>query len=174
MDYLTPLARRTSSFKEFVEEWVLDQFDRTCASSACGGPGTGTSFLDQLDVYHHMVYASAYTYRAMVWFDLAMPGPEERKWLRRKYPKHCDSLDAVWDRVAERWSKTDPGVEWGAHGTAIVTFCDLCQLVLCGGAPPGNTAQVLNYDGKKYIFCSEPCRWIFEREPARYAGHKDW
>ena len=26
---------------------------------------------------------------------------------------------------------------------------------------------------RKYIFCSEPCRWIFEQEPERYAAHKD-
>jgi toluene monooxygenase system protein A len=23
------------------------------------------------------------------------------------------------------------------------------------------------------VFCSAPCRWIFEREPERYAAHKD-
>ena len=28
-------------------------------------------------------------------------------------------------------------------------------------------------DNKKYIFCSEPCQWIFEQEPARYADHHD-
>jgi len=22
-----------------------------------------------------------------------------------------------------------------------------------------------------YTFCSDPCRWIFEQNPARYAGH---
>jgi len=56
---------------------------------------------------------------------------------------------------------------------AIVTFCDLCQLVLCGGTPKYNTAETLVLDGKKYIFCSKPCRWIFEREPERYKNHKD-
>jgi toluene monooxygenase system protein A len=54
-----------------------------------------------------------------------------------------------------------------------VTFCDLCQLVLCGGTPLHNTAQTLAYEGRSYVFCSEPCRWIFQREPERYAGHKD-
>jgi toluene monooxygenase system protein A len=24
-----------------------------------------------------------------------------------------------------------------------------------------------------YIFCSEPCRWVFQREPERYAAHRD-
>jgi len=45
--------------------------------------------------------------------------------------------------------------------------------VLCGGTPLHNTAETLVYGGRKYIFCSEPCRWIFEKEPERYAGHRD-
>src|SRR5207247_11091277 len=52
-------------------------------------------------------------------------------------------------------------------------FCALCQLVLCGGTPEHNTAKVHVHDGRKYIFCSEPCLWIFKREPERYAAHKD-
>jgi toluene monooxygenase system protein A len=53
------------------------------------------------------------------------------------------------------------------------TFCDLCQLPLSTGTPRKNSANVLVHDRRKYIFCSEPCRWIFSREPERYANHKD-
>ena len=126
-----------------------------------------------METYHHMVYASAYTYRATVWFDIVLPGPQERAWLRAKYPQHWDQIDPVWDRVTERWAAADVGNDFAVHGTAIVGFCDLCQLVLCGGTPARNSAGTLVHEGKKYIFCSEPCRWIFEREPERYAGHKD-
>jgi toluene monooxygenase system protein A len=59
------------------------------------------------------------------------------------------------------------------HGTAIVSFCDLCQITLCGGTPARNTATTVERGGRKYIFCSEPCRWIFEQEPERYSAHKD-
>jgi toluene monooxygenase system protein A len=45
--------------------------------------------------------------------------------------------------------------------------------VLCNGTTRENSARVVERGGRKYIFCSEPCQWIFEREPARYAGHKD-
>jgi toluene monooxygenase system protein A len=82
-------------------------------------------------------------------------------------------LDPVWEQITERWRKSGPGVEWYSHGATPVTFCDLCQLVLCGGSPLRNTAQTLRHDGRKYIFCSEPCRWIFGKEPERYAAHKD-
>ncbi len=39
--------------------------------------------------------------------------------------------------------------------------------------PRRNTAVVVDRGGRRYVFCSEPCRWIFEREPERYADHLD-
>lgn len=63
--------------------------------------------------------------------------------------------------------------EAAVHSTAMPTFCDLCQLPLSAGTPSKNAANVLSYDGRNYIFCSQPCRWIFLREPERYSRHRD-
>lgn len=173
MDYLTPVAQRPQSFKEFMEEWILGQFERTLEEFGLKKPWYWEQFVDQLDWYHHMVYASAYTYRATTWFDFSLPGPTERAWLRAKYPRSWDKLDPVWERITARWKRCGPDVEWYTHGATPVTFCDLCQLVLCGGTPEHNTARVHEHGGRKYIFCSEPCEHIFRQEPERYAGHKD-
>ncbi|HEX2676750.1 MAG TPA: toluene-4-monooxygenase system B family protein [Polyangiales bacterium] len=173
MDYLTPLAQRTASFKEFVEEWVLDQFERMRAHFGLKRPWYWDQFVDALDHYHHMVYAAAYTHRATVWFDLALPSPDERAWLRKKYPKSWDRYDALWENVTERWRKGGQGLEWYTHGATPVGFCDLCQIVLCGGTPDRNTARVVTRGDRKYVFCSEPCAAIFDREPDRYAAHKN-
>ena len=173
MDYLTPLSARRASFKEFVEEWIVTQFLEVLEAHGLERPWYWDTFLTSLDHYHHMVYASAYTYRATVWFDLVVPGPEERAWLADKYPASWPALAPVWERVDAGWRESDPDLDFAAHGTAIVTFCDTCQLVLCEGTPARNTAQTLVRGERKYIFCSEPCRWIFEQEPERYAGHLD-
>lgn len=173
MDYLTPLEKRQRSFKEFVHEWVIDQFVRTLEQSGLALPWYWDTFLESVDHYHHMVYASAYTYRATVWFDVVVPGPRERAWLSQKYPHSWDAFDPVWERITERWKETTPGNDFAVHGTAIIGFCDLCQLVLSNGTPQRNTANTVERDGRRYIFCSDPCRWIFEREPERYAAHRD-
>jgi toluene monooxygenase system protein A len=173
MDYLTPVEKRTQSFKEFMQEWVLDQYIRSIEELGLKKPWYWDTFLESLDNYHHMVYASAYTYRASVWFDFVMPGPRDRDWLRSKYPRTWDMYEPVWQTITKRWEDSDVGNEFAVHGTAIVTFCDLCQLVLCGGTPRRNSAITVTHEGKKYVFCSEPCRWIFEKEPGRYASHKD-
>jgi toluene monooxygenase system protein A len=173
MDYLTPIDRRTQSFKEFVEEWVVDQFSSSLRQYGLRRPWYWETFTKSLDYFHHMVYASAYSYRATVWFDLALPGPEERDWLRAKYPASFPEVEPVWERLTERWKQSGPGLEWFTHGATPVGFCHLCQLVLSGGTPRENTAKVVEHEGQRYVFCSEPCAWIFGREPERYAGHKD-
>jgi toluene monooxygenase system protein A len=173
MDYLTPLEQRSHSFKEFTEEWIIDQYLRSIAELGLERPWYWNIFLESLETYHHMVYAAAYSYRATVWFNCVVPSPQERSWLAKKYPAYWSQFDGTWQQVSERWRAADPGNDFAVHGTAIVSFCDLCQLVLCGGTPANNSATTLERDGKKYIFCSAPCRWIFEREPERYAEHKD-
>ena len=173
MDYLTPVKDRTLSFKEFVHEWVVDQFIQTLDELGLARPWYWPIFETALNNYHHMVYAAAYTYRASVWFDLVVPGPDDRRWLGEHYPDSWPAIDPIWQRITERWEKTDPGNDFGVHGTAIVGFCNLCQLVLCNGTPGRNGAVILRQGESKYIFCSEPCRWIFEQEGARYGGHRD-
>lgn len=171
MDYLTPLERRTQSFKEFVDEWVLDQFQRVLKQYGLKRPWYWDTFVTSLDYYHHMVYASAYSYRATVWFDFVLPGPRERAWLEEKYPSSWAEFEPVWDRIGERWNKCGPGVEWYVHGATPIGFCNLCQLVLSGGTPLRNSARVVNLNGRKYVFCSEPCQRIFENEQDRYQDH---
>jgi toluene monooxygenase system protein A len=173
MDYLTPLAQRETSFKEFVGEWVLDQYLESIEAMGLQRPWYWEQFLTALDHYHHMVYVSAYTYRATTWFDFVMPGPDERAWLAEKYPASWPALAPVWARVEKRWAESDKGVDLQVHGSAIVGFCSLCQLVLCHGTPARNSAHAHSIDGESYMFCSEPCRVIFEQEKARYVGHHD-
>lgn len=171
MDYLTPLDKRQRSFKEFMHEWVIGQYLQTLEQFGMKKPWYWDIFLDSLDSYHHMVYASAYTYRATVWFDMVVPSPQERTWLRRKYPRYWTQFEAVWEQVDERWRQADAGNDWSVHGTVMVGLCNMCQLVLCCGTPERNTANTLTYNGRNYTFCSQPCRWIFEQEAGRYASH---
>lgn len=173
MDYLTPLTSRTQSFKEFMEEWILYQYLSSLKEFGLKKPWYWDLFIEELEAYHHLVYASAYSYRSTIWFNMPLPSPEEREWLAHKYPKYWPHLDAVWKRIDERWEACDPGLDMGVHGTSIIGFCDLCQIVLCGGTPENNTARVIHYMGQKYVFCSEPCQEIFLREPEKYRSHNN-
>jgi len=173
MDYMTSGEQRSASFKEFMEEWIVDQFFRTLDEFGLKKPWYWDIFLDELEVYHHMLYATAYTYRSTFWFDFVLPSPADRRWLREKYPKYWEDLDAIWERIGEHWKSADSSMDGAipVQAAALLGFCDLCQLPLSAGSPRNNTANVLARNARNYIFCSEPCRWIFLREPDRYAGH---
>ena len=49
----------------------------------------------------------------------------------------------------------------------------MCGLEVVGTA--GDHWNAVNHnvdiDDRRYHFCSEPCKWIFELEPERYKGH---
>ncbi|MGC4093915.1 MAG: hypothetical protein QM756_39620 [Polyangiaceae bacterium] len=173
MDYLTPLEHRKRSFKEFVEEWVSTQFEASLKSFGLERPWYWPEFERSLENYHHMVYASAYSYRATVWFDLVVPSPAERAWLREKYPRSFPEFEPIWSAIDARWQSADPGLDFAVHGTAIVSFCNLCGLTLSHGTPSHNDAEVLEREGRRHAFCSKVCRALFEREPERYAPHHD-
>lgn len=173
MDYFTPLEKRTHSFKEFMQEWIVEQYLSSLQEYGLKKPWYWDQFLESLDYYHHMVYASAYTHRATTWFHFTVPSPAEREWLLKKYPESWPLMQPVWEQIDHRWKNSDPGTEWGVHGATPVAFCHMCQIVLCQGTPESNLANTLTHDGEPYIFCSEPCRWIFMKEPERYAKHKD-
>jgi toluene monooxygenase system protein A len=55
--------------------------------------------------------------------------------------------------------------------------CNSCQLPVC--TPAGYAAgyldsplpYIVEFEGRKYTFCSEPCKWVFEMQPETFAGH---
>ena len=51
-------------------------------------------------------------------------------------------------------------------------LCNLCQLPTVFVRPGHNTACTATANGRRYLFCSEPCRWIFTQELDRFGGHK--
>ena len=53
MDYYTPLEHRKQSFKEFMEEWIIDQFVRPFRDYGLEKPWYWDEFIEDLDVWHH-------------------------------------------------------------------------------------------------------------------------
>ena len=73
MEYLTPLDARTQSFKEFMEEWVVDQFMKNLAEFELERPWFWDLFVEEIDYAHHSLQLGLYAYRTTLWFDVATP-----------------------------------------------------------------------------------------------------
>ncbi len=125
--------------------------------------------MEELEYAHHSLQLGLYAYRTTLWFDVAAPDAEERSWLASAYPQWEETFGFFWDDVDRNWqTKGEPGT----LAYALPALCNLCQLPTVFVRPGRNTACTSEANGRRYVFCSEPCRWIFLREPDRFAGHK--
>jgi toluene monooxygenase system protein A len=168
MEYLAPVSARTRSFKEFMTEWVTEQFMKNLAEFDLEKPWFWDLFMEELDYAHHSFQLGLYTYRTTLWFDVAMPDRAEREWLNEKYPQWNETYGALWEELERRWQT---GGEANTLSYGLPALCNLCQLPALFIRPGRNTACTIEMGGRRYLFCSEPCRWIFEQEKSRFADH---
>jgi toluene monooxygenase system protein A len=169
LDYLTPVEARTKSFKEFIEEWLIVQYMRNLEEFQLELPCFWPTFLRELDDAHHSLQLALYCTRTFLWFDEPSPSSPERDWLRTKYPQWESTYEPIWDRIEEEWNVHG---EAGSLSYALPGICNLCQLPTVFASPGHNTACTLQHDERRYLFCSQPCLWIFQQQLDRFAGHK--
>lgn len=171
MDYYTPLDKREKSFKEFMEEWIVSQFERNMIDLGLDRPWYWDIFLEELNDTHHGMHLGVWYWRPTVWWNPAAgAGPKEREWLEEKYPGWNDSWGQCWDVI------TDNILNDRADLTlpeTLPVICNMNNLPILGapGSRWGCKNYHLTYKGRRYQFGSEVDRWIFEQEPERYAGH---
>jgi toluene monooxygenase system protein A len=172
MDYSTPLESREHSLKDFMQEWVVEQFARNLKALGLDLPWYWDLFLEEIATFHHAQQLGIYLYRATEWWKpIAGVSPPEREWLEKKYPGWNDTFGRVWDVIIDN-------IE---HGRTERTACELAPMLcsMCGlemSGVPGKhwnvTDHVLDFEGRRYHFCSVVDKWIFEQDPDRYKGHR--
>jgi toluene monooxygenase system protein A len=168
MDYYTPLAHRSLSFKEFMLEWIVKQFIDQFRDLGLERPWYWDLFIQELDWLHHAFHLGVWFWRPTVWWNPdAGVSVAEREWLEAKYPGWNDRFGTYWHTIAENVRKGDIPL---SYPETLPILCNTCQIPVCSptiGAPP----RLVTHNGRVYSFCSDPCKWIFEQNPARYAGH---
>ena len=174
MDYYTPLEHRKQSFKEFMQEWIVGQFTRQIQDVGLSLPWYWDEFLRQLDTTHHGMHLGVWYWRPTVWWNPAAGvTPAERKWLEEKYPGWNDTYGRCWDVIVKNLIEGRPDLTGPA---TLPIICNMCNLPVVG--VPGDRWDVKDYqlvhEGRLYHFGSEPDRWCFEQDPARYKGHMNF
>jgi toluene monooxygenase system protein A len=175
MDYYTPLEHRKRSFKEFMLEWIVQQFERAVTDLGLSKPWYWDNFIRQLDWQHHGLHLGVWYWRPTVWWNpRAGVTPEERDWLEEKYPGWNDTWGRCWDEIVDNGLA---GRQELLLPATLPITCNMDGIPIIGipgagwGGPGGPRDFPLDHGGRRYHFCSEECRWIFQQEPSRYAGH---
>ncbi len=172
MDYYTPLEKREHSFKEFMHEWIVGQFERTLLDLGLDRPWYWDQFLRDIDESPHSYHLGVWYWRPTVWWNPAAGvGPAEREWLEEKYPGWNDRWGKCWDVITENLVNGRPEL---TLPETLPVVCNMACLPICGvpGTEWGLRDYPLEHNGRLYHFGSEVDRWCFQQEPERYQGHK--
>ncbi|CAG4885413.1 Toluene-4-monooxygenase system, hydroxylase component subunit alpha [Georgfuchsia toluolica] len=171
MDYYTPLSHRKQSFKEFMQEWIVVQFERSLIDLGLDLPWYWDTMIAELEFQHHAYHLGVWFWRPTVWWNPAAGmTPDDRDWLEEKYPGWNDTFGKCWDVIIDNVLK---GNIAATMPETLPIVCNMSQLPIC--AVPGNGWNVkdypLEYNGRSYHFNSEIDRWVFQQEPLRYRDH---
>ena len=164
MDYYTPLEHRKQSFKEFMEEWIVNQYARTLKDFGLRQPWYWDEFMRGLETWHHSLHLGVWFWRPTVWWKpQAGVSKAERAWLNDKYPNWEKQFGPIWDQLianvnAGRIDKTLP--------ETLPWLCETCNLPIGTAGAPGHAqhpvrAYSMNHGGRMHHFCSKPCRQIW-------------
>ena len=169
MDYWIPLDKRDRSFKEYIEEFVVEQFERQLLDLGLDRPWYWQHLLDDIETHHHSQHAALWSWRKSVyWHPDAAVGPDERAWLEEKYPGWNATYGKYWDVITENVRQ---GRVEATHAAGMPCMCNMCQHSIThrGGAAWDVRVHQSEYKGRRFNFCGPVCQWIFEIDPERYA-----
>jgi toluene monooxygenase system protein A len=164
MDYYTPLESREQSYKEFMQEWIVDQFISSIEDYGLKKPWYWDEFMDCLETAHHSAHLGTWFFRwTLFWNPNAGVSRDERDWLNDKYPSWEKNWGGYWDTVIDNVNDCRPDL---TLPNSLPWICNMCNLPIgCATGPASAAYPVrpyrLAHNGRNYSFCSEPCRRIW-------------
>lgn len=111
------------------------------------------------NVFYQFAHAANFTY--------TLPDEDHHKWLAQAYP---DSYEQLYK---PRWDKQATMAEEGNRFfyPGLPQLCQVCQIPMTfpeWGDPTKLCQRSSDYNGEHYNFCSDGCKWVFDREPEKY------
>jgi phenol hydroxylase P3 protein len=168
-DYMLP--KKFMSWKEafelYFEEQMLDGLFADLAFYGIMPPRHVQHAVGEKDILSHQVHWTLYSFGFAAAFTTTVPEPYEMDWLAAKYPGTFDRYyRPVWERARAIQAG---GGRFFFQG--LPQLCQVCQIPMIFTEPgdPGTICQRhSSYDGERYDFCSDGCKWVFDREPEKY------
>jgi phenol/toluene 2-monooxygenase (NADH) P3/A3 len=169
MDYFTP--KKVMSWKEafelYFEEQMLGGLFPDLAFYGIEPPRHLQHAIDEKGLVSHQVYWTLYSFTHAAAFNTTIPADDELDWLSAAYPDTFDRyFRPLWDKAR---SIQDSGGRF--YYMSLPQLCQVCQIPMCF-TEPGDPTRICQrsseHRGERFNFCSDGCKWIFEREPQKY------
>lgn len=169
LDYMLPkkVMSWKESFELYFEKQMLEGLFPDLAYYGIRPPKHVDQAIAEKDILSHQVYWTLYQFSFAAAFTTTIPEPDELDWMSTKYPETFDRFfRPLWDK-AQRIE--DDGGRFFFQG--LPQLCQVCQIPMLFtevGDPTTIAQRGSDFEGERYNFCSEPCKWIFDREPEKY------
>ena len=161
MDYFP--KNKPLSYKEAFQRYVVEDFIQGYISElskfGLKPPRHLAQALAEVEHGSHTVWRNLYESRNSLWFDVHQPTKDDLAWLNGKYPDFNAAHGQYWENVAQ-------GANVDADAAPMI--CDVCQFPCIFPEPATAVAIPTDFEGDRYWFCSEGCKWIFDRESYKY------
>jgi phenol/toluene 2-monooxygenase (NADH) P3/A3 len=169
MDYMLP--KKIMSWKEafelYMEQQMLEGLFPDLEYYGIRPPRHLQQAITEKEYMSHQVYWILYQFAHAANFNATTPPPEEMDWMSQAYPDTFDRYyRPLWERAR---SLQEQGKRFFFGGLPML--CQICQIPM-GFSEPGDPSTICvrtsEFRGERFNFCSDGCKWIFEREPEKY------
>jgi phenol hydroxylase P3 protein len=169
LDYMLPkkVMSWSESFSLYFEKQMLDGLFPDLAYYGIRPPKHVDAALGEKDILSHQVYWALYQFSFAAAFTTTTPDAGELDWMSEQYPETFDTY------FRPNWEKAAKIAEGGGRFffQGLPQLCQVCQIPMVFTEPgdPGTICQrSSDFRGEHYNFCSDGCKWIFDREPEKY------
>jgi phenol hydroxylase P3 protein len=169
MDYMLP--KKIMSWKEafelYMEQQTLEGLFPDLEYYGIRPPRHLQQAITEKDYMSHQVYWILYQFAHAANFNATTPPADEMDWMPQAYPDTFDRYyRPLWERAR---SLQEQGKRFFFGGLPML--CQICQIPM-GFTEPGDPSTICvrnsEFRGERFNFCSDGCKWIFDREPEKY------
>ena len=169
MDYMLPkkVMSWQEAFELYFEQQMLDGLFPDLEFYGIRPPRHLDQAIAEKGRLSHEVYWTLYSFGFGTSFTTTVPTAEELDWMSASYP---DTFDRIYRPRWERARRmTEDGKRFFFPGLPML--CQVCQIPTLfteASDPTTLSTRRGEFRGERFNFCSDGCKWIFEREPEKY------
>jgi phenol hydroxylase P3 protein len=169
MDYMLP--KRVMSWQEafelYFEDQMLNGLFPDLEFYGIRPPRHLDQAIAEKSRLSHEVYWTLYGFGFGTSFNTTAPTAEEMDWMSASYPETFDRY------YRPRWERAVRMAEAGNRFfyPGLPMLCQVCQIPTIfteADDPTTLSTRSSEYRGERFNFCSDGCKWVFDREPEKY------
>ena len=169
LDYFLP--KKVMSWKEafelYFERQMMDGLFADLAYYGIRPPKHVDQAIIEKDILSHQVYWTLYQFSHAAAFTTTLPEAGEMTWLAEQYP---DTFDKYYRPLWDKARRIEEGGD-RLFNRGLPQLCQVCQIPMLFTEPGDPTTfcqRSSEYEGEYFNFCSDGCKWVFDREPEKY------